>query len=315
MKRALVTGAAGFIGANLTRRLLDRGDEVHAIVRPETSLWRLDRISADLHLHRSDLRDEREILDLVERVRPDWVFHLAAHGGYDHQSDVGRIVQDNTALTIRLVDACLKTGFESFVNTGSSSEYGFKDHAPPESDALEPNSVYAVTKAAATLYCAFKGRQSGARLATLRLYSVYGPWEEPRRFVPSLVAAGLDRTLPPLTSPDTARDFVFIDDVVDAYVLAAASEGTEPGAIFNVGTGTQTTLRQMVALIRRLLPIDQEPSWNSMADRQWDTRVWVADSRRIRESIGWSAQVQVAEGLARTIDWMRGNRDMMTSYK
>ena len=315
MKRALVTGAAGFIGANLTRRLLERGDEVHAVVRPETSLWRFDRISSAIHIHRSDLSEEREVLDLVERIRPDWVFHLAAHGGYEEQNRVARIVQDNIAATTRLVDACLKMGFEAFVNTGSSSEYGFKDHAPSESEVLEPNSVYAVTKAAATLYCSLRGRQSGARLVTLRLYSVYGPWEEPRRFVPSLIVAGLDGRLPPLTNPDTARDFIFIDDVVAAYILAAASEGSEPGAIFNVGTGTQTTLRQMVALIRRLLTVDREPVWSSMVDRHWDTSIWVSDSRRIRESIGWIPKVAVTEGLSRTIDWLRSEGEMLASYR
>ena len=103
--------------------------------------------------------------------------------------------------TVNLLTACLEVGFTGFVHTGSSSEYGFKDHAPREDEYLEPNSDYAVTKAAATLYCRQIAVDRGVNVTTLRLYSAYGPWEEPTRLVPTLIAKGLGGEIPELVSP------------------------------------------------------------------------------------------------------------------
>src|SRR5207249_3588655 len=193
----------------------------------------------------ADLDDRRQLRRTLSELRPQWVFHLAAHGAYSWQVDALAIMRTNVMGTASLVEACLEVGFEAFVNTGSSSEYGPKDHPPKEDEALVPNSRYAVAKAAATMYCTQAAIAAGAPITTLRLYSVYGPWEDPRRFVPQLVAQGLTGRLPPLASPDTARDYVYVDDVSDAC-LAAARGGSRPGAVYNLGTGVQTTLRQAV---------------------------------------------------------------------
>src|SRR5262249_24369371 len=151
-------------------------------------------------LHEAPLEDPAAV---VRRVRPEWVFHLAAHGAYSSQTDVRQILQTNVLGTAALVEACLETGFEAFVDTGSSSEYGFTDHAPAEDEAPEPNSHYAVAKASATLFCRHTARSRHVHIPTLRLYSVYGPWEEPTRLIPTLLVRGLDGTLPPLVDPDT----------------------------------------------------------------------------------------------------------------
>src|SRR6185436_2537188 len=115
------------------------------------------------------------------------------------------------------VQAGLRVGFEAFVNAGSSSEYGFKDHAPAETEWLEPNSDYAVTKAAATLYCRQVAVSGRLPLCTLRLYSIYGPYEEPTRLIPTLILHGTEGALPALAAPDTARDYVHVDDASEAY--------------------------------------------------------------------------------------------------
>jgi nucleoside-diphosphate-sugar epimerase len=152
--------------------------------------------------------------------------------------------------TINLLQACLETGFESFVNTGSSSEYGFKDHAPPENEWLEPNSHYAVTKASATQFCRYTAQQYGVHVPTLRLYSVYGPYEEPTRLLPTLISRGMRGKLPPLVDGNVARDFVYVDDVKQAYLLAAQRTDVEPGAIYNVGTPVPTSIGEVVNIAR-----------------------------------------------------------------
>jgi nucleoside-diphosphate-sugar epimerase len=201
------------------------------------------------------------------------------------------------------------------VNTGSSSEYGFKDHAPSETDWLEPNSHYAVTKASATLFSRYTGQSGRILLPTLRLYSVYGPYEEPDRLLPTVILRGLAGELPPLVQPDVARDYVHVDDVCAAYLSAASGPGREPGAVYNVGTGVQTTLRDVVEVARRLLGIVAQPVWGSLAPRSWDTSVWVADTRKIRSELGWQPRVKFEEGLRRMVEWFTENPSIRDVYR
>jgi dolichol-phosphate mannosyltransferase len=305
MKRVLLTGATGFVGANLARRLLADGHAVHLLVRPDHAGWRIDAIRGDVRLHEVSLLDAGALAATVAGIRPDWVFHLAAHGAYPTQTDLDEMVRTNFSATINLVRTALQVGFEAFVHTGSSSEYGFKDHPANEREWLDPNSHYAVTKAAATHFCRYTAISQRVPLCTLRLYSVFGPYEEPSRLMPTLVAHGLRGTLPPLANPDIARDYVYVDDVSEAYVLAASRPPAEAGGVYNIGTGIQTSLREVVEVARRVLAIDAEPVWGSMPPRHWDTTVWVADNRAAREALGWQPRCSFEEGFRRLVAWAR----------
>ncbi len=315
MKRVLVTGATGFIGANLTRRLVHDGHDVHVLLGEPCRPWRLRDLYRDLTVHRVDLRDRDGVQSAVQRARPDWVFHLAVHGAYSWQTDLRTIIDTNILGLVNLVEACLKTGFEALVNTGSSSEYGWKDHAPDETCWLEPNSYYAVTKASATLFCRHTAQATGRHLPTLRLYSVYGPYEDPNRLMPRLVLYGLRGLYPPLASPEVARDYVYIDDVIAAYLRAVTVPNQEAGAVYNVGTGVQTTLRQLVSLAGKLFPYHDAPVWGSMPDRHWDTTVWVADNRRIRRVLGWEPAYTLESGLRAFRDWLQANPELRAHYE
>ncbi len=313
-KRALVTGGTGFVGSNLVRRLLKDGHEVVLLVRKGHDPWRLADISRRVSWVEANLEEGGGLRALVSGFKPHWVFHLAAHGAYSWQRDPLAIMRTNVLGTVNLLESCLAAGFEAFVNAGSSSEYGIKTHPAREDEALAPNSPYAVAKAAATWYCSQAARAGGAPITTLRLYSVYGPWEEPRRFIPQLVARGLEGRLPPLANPETARDYVYVDDVCDAF-LTVARHAQEPGAVFNVGTGVQTTLRQAVDLARNVLQIDIEPGWGSMPDRSWDAPTWVADVSRLRELVGRRDLIGLEKGLRFTADWMRSQPGLKERYR
>lgn len=312
--RCLVTGASGFVGSNLTRRLLHDGHVVHILLRRDHTEWRLQDIRPDLRIHIVDLCDKEKLAHVVQEIRPQWVFHLAAHGAYSHQTDLQRMIQTNFMATVNLVEACLETGFEAFVNTGSSSEYGFKDHAPSETAWLDPNSYYAVTKASATLFCRYTARSQAVHLPTLRLYSVYGPYEDPTRLMPTLISRGLRGELPPLVNPDVARDYVYIEDVNEAYLLVATRFDLEPGSVYNVGTGVQTCIREVVDVARRVMGISVEPQWGSMPNRVWDTHVWVSDNRKIQAELGWQPQYTVEQGFRHMLDWFRNAPQLWPLY-
>jgi dolichol-phosphate mannosyltransferase len=314
VKRVILTGATGFIGANLARRLLADGHEVTLLLRPGFPSWRIDDLQDEVRSFDVDIQDEPAVAEAVRRARPDWIFNLAAHGAYSWQTDRRAMLMTNLLGTVHLLDAAVSAGVEAFVQTGSSSEYGAKDHSPAETEGLDPNSHYAVTKAAATLFCRHTGRATGLPVRTLRLYSVYGPWEEPGRLMPTLAVRGLHGELPELVSPETARDYVYVDDVVDACIAAAATPGQEPGAVYNVGTGHQTSLREVVELVRAEMGLTVEPAWGTMAPRSWDTDVWVADPAKINADLGWRPSRSLAQGFRLLLAWIRENRQIKDLY-
>jgi dolichol-phosphate mannosyltransferase len=304
MKRCLITGANGFVGANLARRLVHDGYETHVLLRPGYQSWRLEEIQSQLIVHLVDLEHSNEVKGMVRTIRPDWVFHLAAYGAYSTQTNFSRMVDVNLLATVSLLDACSDAGVESFIYTGSSSEYGYKDHPPGENEVLEPNSHYAITKAAATHYCQFMARTTGIKAVAVRLYSVYGPYEEPTRLIPALIDNGLRGKLPPLVSPSTARDFVYVDDAVDAMVCIARKPAPA-GAVYNICTGVQTTLASVVETARKLMGIANEPVWASMQRRSWDTDIWVGSGATMANEIGWQSGIDFETGLKLTIEWTR----------
>ena len=313
-RRVLITGGSGFVGANLARRLARDGHEVHALLRPARNRWRLEAFPGRLIVHAGTVADRPGTTALVRDVRPQWIFHLAAHGAYPEQRDLEAMIQTNIMGAVNLIDASADAGVEAFINAGSSSEYGFKDHAPSESEVLEPSSDYAFTKASATLYCQSVAKRTGLPAVTLRLYSVYGPYEQPTRLIPTLIRMGLEKRLPPLVNPEIARDYVYVDDVSDAFVLAAESAGAHKGAIYNLGSGRQTTLSEVVEVVRELLGISARPHWRSMAPRSWDTSTWVADPSLIRSELGWTPTTPLSQGLERTIAWTKQNLELVQQW-
>lgn len=313
--RALVTGAGGFVGANLAAALARSGHDVVAWVHHGSPTWRLDHLADTIEVVPMELLDAEAVEAGVRSARPDWVFHLAAHGAYSWQRDPERIMQTNLVATVRLLAACQRHGFAAFVHAGSSSEYGFQDHAPREDELPEPNSDYAVMKAAATLHGRFVAQRDDVHVVTLRLYSVYGPWEEPGRLMPTLVARGLEGRLPPLVSPDTPRDFVSVRDAERAFLLAAERDDLERGSVFNIASGRQTTLREVVEVARAQLGISSDPQWGTEPQRSWDAAVWVGDAERAREQLGWTAEDDLPTGFGRLVEWLRESPSLWSRYE
>ena len=130
MKRVVITGASGFVGANLARRLLADGHQVHALLREGYDHWRVREIADVMTLHIVDLLDGEALAATTAAIRPDWVFHLAAYGAYPEQGDLHRMIATNLSATAHLLEAGRRSGCVAFVNAGSSSEYGFKEDAP-----------------------------------------------------------------------------------------------------------------------------------------------------------------------------------------
>ena len=302
----LVTGAAGFVGARLARRLAEQGSETHAVLSPTSDGWRLDG-APRLIRHTLDLRDAAAVQRLIGEVRPAVIYNLASHGAYPHQSDARRIIETNVLALTNLLLASEHIDYRLFLHTGSSSEYGRKREPMQESDELAPESVYGVSKAAQSLLCRQWAQAHGRPIVVFRLFSVYGPLEEPTRFIPRLLTAHLDDAPIALTARETSRDFIFVDDVVESMMMVERL-GTLGGSILNLGTGVQTSLQGVVQALESVTGRTVNAQWGTMPPRPWDTDTWVADTTRLRRALRWSPSVSVADGLERSLRWLQENR-------
>jgi len=302
--RALVTGGAGFIGSNLVDALLDAGHEVTVVdnlargvrdqVRPEARFVRLDVADPSLS-------------GVIARAQPDAVFHLAA------QIDVRRSMREplfdanaNVLGTVNVLDACRTAGVRRvvFASTGGAV-YGDTDTLPtPENHPLLPASAYGAAKVSAEMYGEMFQRGGGPEFVALRYGNVYGPRQDPHGEA-GVVAIFAQRLLggeQTVINGDgrQTRDYVFVDDVVRANVLALASTALGP---FNVGTEIETDVNELHSRLSAICGSADEPIHG--AAKPGEQRRSALDTERARTLLGWTAITSLDEGLRRTVDHFR----------
>lgn len=306
--KILLTGATGFIGANLARRLLADGHEIHLLVRPPSNWWRLADVRDRMQVHEGDVLDAEWVRTTLQRIRPTHVAHLATYGAYPTQTDVTQMARTNVIGTLNLLQAAEAVGVTMFVNTGSSSEYGVKTKPMHEDDALEPTSGYGITKAAATRYCTLRGL-AGLPSVTLRPFSVYGPYEAPSRLFPTAIANVLRDQPVTLANPHVARDFTAVDDVVEGY-LAALQATHLRGEAINLASGQQTTLGDFAAALLKVTDGRATVRWDAATGRANDATTWVGDPSRAKQLLGWQTRTSLETGLRNFFEWMKTHTDV-----
>ena len=306
-KIVLITGATGFIGSCLAHRLVKRNYNIHIIKREYSNIWRIKDIIYRITTHNVDLVDTINLEKVVKDIKPNIILHMATYGGYPFQKNIRKIIGSNIFGTINLVNACSKVGFDIFINTGSSSEYGLKSKPMVETDLLEPISDYAVAKASATLFCQAKARREGLPIATLRLFSPYGYYEEPTRLIPSVIKSCLEGRNPKVSSSSYVRDFIFIKDVVNAYMKAIKTPHIG-GQIFNIGYGLQHSLGDVLTKIIKLTRSKVKPEWGSSPKRPNEPSMWQADITKATNILNWKPRYSLEEGLKKTINWYENKR-------
>lgn len=303
--KVLITGITGFVGAGLAHYLHQQDNvEIHGIVRSSSHLWRLTDIAEGITLHETDLLNEKAISDIVTAIQPDVIFHLAVYGAYSYQKDQSLILATTTQATLNLLNAAKKAGVQMFVNIGSSSEYGTKNHPMHEDERIDPNTYYSIGKATQTHLCQYFSAHEGVPTVTFRLFSVYGPYEEPGRLVPTVIGQALHNETVSIADPDIARDFIYLDDVSQA-LFDAAKDPNVAGNIFNLGTGTQHTIGDMAHVILSECSSTLPFVTGGYEKRSFDTYTWVADMSKFEENIGWKPSTSLTDGIHKTVAWYK----------
>lgn len=303
METYLITGGAGFIGVNLVRRLIKRQGKIHIFAIEHESLWRLHHVEERITVHRVDLRNHNTVQQLIEQIRPTIIFHLASYGGMPDQLEQKMIVDVNFLGTINLLNACKMVGFDCFINTGSSSEFGMKNHPMSEEDVLEPVSDYAVAKAAATQFCLKEALKNNLPIYTLRPFSVYGPYEAKSRLIPTVLLGAIQSQPIHLSSPNYVRDFIYIDDVIDLY-LAIANQKPQGAYIFNAGSGIESTIGDVVATVEKIVGKPCEVVWGKHQPRPWEPTCWQASVTRAHQVLSWQPRYSLGRGLKVSYMWI-----------
>lgn len=298
----LITGASGFVGAYLIRKLIKKDASIHLVLRQKSNTWRIDDIMNKVNVHICDLTNLSKLKTILNEIKPTIIYHLAAYGAYSHQKEAGKILKNNIWGTWNLIQATNNINYELFVNTGSSSEYGFKNAPMRETDFLEPASFYAVAKCSQTLLCSLVANQYRKPIVTLRPFSAYGPWEQPTRFIPTLMKALYFGKPMNLVSPLIARDYIYVDDLVNAYLHINKLKRLS-GKYFNIGTGIQSTIKQVVKKAVKVTKKTALFNWGKMPSRCWDTTNWMADISLTKKSLNWQPKIDLKTGLKLTWEW------------
>jgi UDP-glucose 4-epimerase len=312
--KALVTGGAGFIGSTLVDRLLAEDWDVDVV--DDLSTGTLANLadarslgSRRFSFHRLDVRSPA-VTDHVAHRKPDVVFHLAAQA--DVRVSVARPVFDaevNILGTLNVCQGALAAGTKKVVFASSGGTiYGTPEHLPvTEGHPQKPESPYGVAKKASGDYLHYYREIHGLEYTALAFSNVYGPRQDPHGeagVVAIFCGLMLDRTRPTIFGDGKqTRDFVFVDDVVDALVRASAKGD---GLIINIGTGVETTVQELYDAVARSVSFKEEP--NRAAARVGELERSSLDPGRAEIHLGWKPFTSLDEGVGRTLDWFRENR-------
>lgn len=319
MKRSLITGGHGFVGSHLASALLQRGDSVTVLDRgsPPLSGLALQGVEAEVETIRADLRDAEVVGAVIVAGEFDAVFHLAAQTLVGTaMADPGATFDANVRGTWTLLEACRESDVPAVVVASSDKAYGPQEDLPyREAQALRPASPYEASKAAADVIALSYWHGFGLPVAVTRFANVYGGGDlNFSRLIPEAVCAVLDGRRPVIRSDGSPeRDFIFVGDAVAAYLAiehAVGAGGPAAGEALNAGGGKPHAVLEVLELVGEVAGSEVEPDIRGLGNPRGEIDRQYLDSAKLRGMTGWSPQVALRDGLARTVEWYREHPDL-----
>lgn len=301
--RFFVTGATGFIGAHVVHKLLeDGGHQVAVLVRPTSDLWRLQPVLPALHQVEGGLEQIERLTPLLSAFRPDVVLHLAWRDvGGRHACSPDQL--QNVTDSLNLVRAAHAAGARRWIGLGSQAEYGPCCGPISETQPLRPTTFYGAAKVAAANMAELFCRDLGLEFTWLRLFSAYGPMDNPRWLIPSTILGLLGGQRLSVTAGEQLWDFLYATDAAAAIVATTKPE-TAPGT-YNLGSGTVIPIHQCLEQLRELVDPQGEIGFGDRPYQPGQVMHLQADIRKLQQAADWFPQVTLQEGLPQTVAWFR----------
>jgi nucleoside-diphosphate-sugar epimerase len=304
--RILLTGASGFVGSYLLRRILQSGEHEVAILRqPGDEAWRIRDLLDRVQVLEGDLAETGTLKPQLTAFGPGAVLHLAWAGVLGSQRNDARQVE-NMNWTLALVKLAYDVGAQHWIGLGSQAEYGAQTQAIDERSPTAPTTLYGMTKLRSGLMAGRLCQELGLRFAWLRLFSTYGPQNDPAWMLPYVILALLAGERPSLTPAEQLWDFLYVGDAAEA-IYAVLCEPRAEG-VFNLGCGKAVVLRQVVEQVRDLIDPRLPLGFGEVSYRPDQVMHLEADITRLKQATGWAPLTGLAEGLARTVEWYREHR-------
>ena len=300
-RRILITGAGGFVGAATVRAALADGHKVMALVRRSGSI-RLVGLTGDLSVHAVDLSDAAAVADLVTALKPEIVIH-SAWEGVGGALRAGDIQFENIRTTLSLVDAVIKAGASKFVGIGSQAEYGRYDRRISETDLPQPTMLYGAAKLSACHLTRQRAREAGMGLAWLRLFSVFGPGDNPNWLIPSVAAALVNGIAPKCTMGTQKWDYLHIDDVARGTLAAAVID--DANGVFNLSSGLPIPVRSIIERLRDLAAPGLRLNFGDIPFGPDQIMHLEGDNSLLKAATGWTPKIAVIDGLSEVIAELR----------
>jgi nucleoside-diphosphate-sugar epimerase len=304
--RVLLTGASGFVGSHVLRRCVERGFPVAALLRPGGDRERIRDLGDAVVEIDGDLAVLEAASSAIEAFAPEVVLPLAWDGVGNTLRNDPRQLRHNPAAALALVDAAASAGARAWIGLGSQAEYGRVEGRVNERHPTNPTSLYGIAKLATGLACGVRCAEQGPRFAWLRLFSTYGPHDNPGWLIPSVATELLAGRVPQLTAGTQRWDYLHVGDVADA-LLAAAERDTVTG-VYNLGSGEPRTVRSIVEAVRDQAAPGQALDFGAVPFRPDQVMHLEADTTRLRHDAGWAPRVSFDAGISETVGWLRERR-------
>lgn len=302
--RCVVTGASGFLGSWLVRQLLQEGHSVIVLMRNSAPSRRnLDWLK-DVSIILGTLEDPQSFRSDLKRERVDIFFHLAWFGVTTEFRNHTDQISTNVIGSLRLWELARDIGCTQWIGVGSQAEYGPYGGVLTETLPTNPATAYGMAKLATGLLTCKMSEMSDMRHAWVRLLATYGPGDDPKHLIPSVIMALSAGRTPPLTKGEQIWDYVYVSDAVRALCRIAATHAT---GIFNLASGETSTVRNIVEILRDYIDPSAHLRFGDIPYAPDQIMHLEADTTRLREATDWYPTINLATGLRNTVDWWRAN--------
>lgn len=300
----LVTGASGFIGSHLVKRLVDLKAQVTIIKRAASSIWRLESVIKNLKVIEVDLLQESELRKLLRNHHFQVIFHLAAVTDHDRSVKLlQNSFSNNMSGTLNLTRCFFNRRIKAFINVGTCEEYGNNVTPFHEQQREQPVSPYSASKVAVTHCLQMLYRIFGFPSVTVRPFLTYGPGQISNQLIPYCISQALQGLPIYTTAGDQTREFHYVSDIVSGILLAATQKKT-PGEVIDLGTGKEYKIKDVVKLILQLTH-SSSPWYIKVPNRLGEVDRFYCRGQKARQLLGWKPHVVLKDGLTETIIWYR----------